>query len=53
MGASIGVAEEDAFIAREALLGFSDDEEMSQGSDSDDTTVGAANEVDQGDDGAR
>ena len=49
VGASIGVAEEDAFIAREALLGFSDDEEMSQGSESDDTTVGVANEVDQGD----
>ena len=31
-------------------MGFSDDEEMSQGSESDDTTVGVANEVDQGDD---
>ena len=49
VGASIGVAEEDAFIAREALLGFSDDEEMSQGSESGDTTVEVGDEEEQGD----
>ena len=49
VGASIGVGDGDAFMAREALLGFSDDEEMSQGAESDDAAVGVANEVDQGD----
>ena len=49
VGESIGVADEDAFIALETQLGLSDDEGMSQGSEGDDTTVEVAYEEKQDD----